>query len=89
MGMRVPLETLLASGSADKLAAALTDLFSVPVKVTTDIGNVQRTAHAAAIVERAARLDAAEIAIKDDLLVQGLMRQFGATIVPGSIKPLH
>ena len=88
LGLRVPLETLLASSSAEKLATSLNDYFTVPVKLITEIGSTQKTAYAAAIVERADRLSAAEMAIKGDQLVQGLMRVFGATIVPGSVKSL-
>ncbi len=86
--LRVPLETLLTAGSADKLATALGELFTLPVKITTEIGAVQRTAHAAAVVDRAVRQDAAEVAIKSDPLVQNLLRDFGATIVAGSIRPI-
>lgn len=89
LGLRVPLETLLASGSADKLANALSEHFTVAVKLITEIGTVQQTAHAAAIVDRAIQQDAAENAIKNNLVVQGLMREFGATIVPGSVKSLQ
>jgi DNA polymerase-3 subunit gamma/tau len=89
LGLRVPLETLLASDSVEKLAAMLADKFTVPVKLTTEIGVVKRTANAAAIVERAVRQDVAEVAIKGDQIVQGLMRVFGATIVPGSVKPVN
>ncbi len=88
LGLRVPLETLLASGSAEKLAGALSENFTVPVKLQTEIGAVRATAHAASLVERAARQDAAEVAIKSDQIVQGLMREFGATIVPGSVRPI-
>lgn len=87
--LRVPLETLLASGSAEKLAASLSENFTLPVKLTTEIGAVQRTASAAAIVERAGRQDAAEVSIKSDQIVQGLIRVFGATIIPGSVKPVN
>lgn len=89
LSLRVPLETLLASDSADKLAGALSEQFTVPVKLITEIGTVQHTAHAAAVVDRAMQQDAAELAIKNDVVVQGLMREFGATIVPGSVKPLN
>jgi DNA polymerase-3 subunit gamma/tau len=89
LGLRVPVETLLASDSADKLASALSEQFTVPVKLITEIGTVQRTAHAAALVDRALQQDVAENAIKNDVVVQGLMREFGATIVPGSVKPLN
>lgn len=87
--LRVPLETLLASDSVDKLVASLAECFTVPVKITTEIGAVQRTANAAAIVNRAQRIEAAEVAINNDHVVQGLMRVFGATIVPGSVKPVN
>ena len=87
--LRVPLETLLASESVDKLAASLADCFAVPVKITTEIGAVQRTANAAAIVQRAQRIEAAEVAISNDQVVQGLMRVFGATIISGSVKPVN
>jgi DNA polymerase-3 subunit gamma/tau len=87
--LRVPMETLLASDSADKLASALSEQFTVPVKLVTEIGTVQRTAHAASLVDRAIQQDVAENAIKNDVTVQGLMREFGATIVPGSVKPLN
>jgi DNA polymerase III subunit gamma/tau len=88
LNLRVPVETLLASESADKLTNALSEHFSVAVKLTTEIGSVQCTAHAAAQVDRALQQDAAEQAIKNDVVVQGLMREFGATIVPGSVKPI-
>ena len=89
LSLRVPLETLLASGSADKLAGALSEHFTVSVKLITEIGTVHHTAHAVAIVDRAMQQDAAENAIKNDVVVRGLMREFGATIVPGSMKPLN
>jgi DNA polymerase-3 subunit gamma/tau len=89
LGLRIPLETLLASDSVEKLAASLAENFTVPVRLITEIGAVKRTASAAAIVERAVRQEAAEVAIKSDQIVQGLMRVFGATIVPGSVKSVN
>lgn len=87
LDLRVPVATLLASESVDKLANALSEQFTLGVKITTEIGVAQRTAHAAALLERATQQDAAESAIKNDAVVQELMREFGATIVPGSVKP--
>ncbi len=86
--LRVPLETLHAGGSIDKLAAALTEYFGKAVRVTTVIGAVEQTANAAAQVERAERQREAEETMHSDPFVQTLMREFGATIVPGSIKPV-
>lgn len=86
--LRVAVETLLAAGSVDKLAAALTEYFSRPVRVSTEIGAVEQTANAHAQAERAARQREAEATINSDPFVQSMMREFGATIVPGSIKPI-
>jgi DNA polymerase III subunit gamma/tau len=86
--LRIPLDTLLSGSSADKLAAALSSYFSQPVRVTTETGAVRHTANAQAIAEREARQREAEQAIQDDPFVQTMMREFGATIVPGSIKPI-
>ncbi|HVK95137.1 MAG TPA: DNA polymerase III subunit gamma/tau [Noviherbaspirillum sp.] len=87
MHLRIPLETLCSAGSVDKLAAALSEHFGKPVRVTTEIGAVEQTASAQAIAEREARLRQAEENLQSDPFVQTLMREFGATIVPGSIKP--
>ncbi len=86
--LRVPVITLLASGSVEKLAGVLSAHFTVPVKLETEIGTVRCTAHASSLIERAERQEAAETAIKNDALVQGLMREFEAKIVPGSVKPV-
>jgi DNA polymerase-3 subunit gamma/tau len=88
MLLRVPVETLCSAASVDKLAAALSDHFGKTVQVTTEVGAVQQTANAHAEAERAARQREAEQAMHDDPFVQTLIREFGATIVPGSIKPI-
>jgi DNA polymerase-3 subunit gamma/tau len=88
MKLRVPVETLLSAGSADKLAAALSDYFEKTVRLETEIGNVTRTAHAASVAEQARRQQLAEQTLNEDPFVQTLIREFGATIVPGSIKPV-
>lgn len=86
--LRVAVETLLSAGSVDKLAAALSEHFGKPVRVTSEIGAVQQTANAHAQADRAARQREAEQTMHSDPFVQNLMREFGATIVPGSIKPV-
>ncbi len=88
MKLRVPVETLLSAGSADKLAAALSSYFEKTVRLETEIGNVTRTAHAASLADQARRQQLAEQTLNDDPFVQTLIREFGATIVPGSIKPV-
>jgi DNA polymerase-3 subunit gamma/tau len=86
--IRVPVDTLLSAGSSDKLAAALTTHFGRPVRLDAMIGAVRRTAHAADLADQAERQRLAERTLQDDPFVQTLMRDFGATIVPGSIRPV-
>jgi len=88
MHLRVPVDTLLSAGSVDKLAAALTEELGKTIKVTSEIGSVSHTAHAQTLADQATRQKAAEDSMHSDPFVQTLMREFGATIVPGSIKPI-
>jgi DNA polymerase-3 subunit gamma/tau len=84
----VAVDTLLAAGSVEKLTAALCEHFGQTVRVQTRVGAVEHTANAAAIADRAERQSEAEQAMQEDPFVQKLMREFGATIVPGSVKPI-
>lgn len=86
--LRVPMATLLSSGSVDKLTAALSAHFGQPLRVTTEIGAVVHTASAQALAAQAERQRQAEATIENDPFVQTLMREFGAAVVPGSIKPI-
>ncbi|MGZ5817777.1 MAG: DNA polymerase III subunit gamma/tau, partial [Burkholderiaceae bacterium] len=86
--LRVPVETLCSAGSVDKLAATLSEHFGKTVKIVTEIGAVQQTANAQAQADRATRQKQAEETMHSDPFVQTMMREFGATLVPGSIKPI-
>lgn len=86
--LRVPVETLCSAGSVDKLAAALSEHFGQPVRIRTEIGAARDTANARMLARQAERQREAEQAVHSDPFVQTLMREFGATIVPGSIKPV-
>ncbi|MDQ9169737.1 DNA polymerase III subunit gamma/tau [Oxalobacteraceae bacterium R-40] len=86
--LRVPVDTLRSAGSVDKLAAALTEHFGKTVRVESELGAVRQTANAQALADRAARQREAEQEIQSDPFVQSLIREFGASIVPGSIKPV-
>jgi DNA polymerase-3 subunit gamma/tau len=86
--LQVAVETLRAGGTVEKLAAALTTHFSKPVRIETVAGAVHHSANAALLAERAERQRQAEATMNGDPFVQSLMREFGATIVPGSIKPV-
>ena len=86
--LRVPVDTLLTAGGADKLASSLEAHYGKPVRLVTEIGAVRRTAHAADVADQAERQRQAEQTLQQDPFVQALMREFGATIVPGSIRPV-
>jgi DNA polymerase-3 subunit gamma/tau len=86
--LRVPLSTLLSAGSIDKLAAALSERFGKNIRVESKIGAVELTANAKAVADREVRQQQAELAIQNDSFVQTLMREFGAAIVTGSVRPI-
>ncbi len=86
--LRVPVATLLSAGSLDKLSAALSERFDKTVRVEHQIGAVELTANAQAIAQREVRQQQAEQAIQNDGFVQSLMREFGASIVTGSVRPV-
>jgi DNA polymerase-3 subunit gamma/tau len=86
--LRVPVETFCSGGNVEKLATALSAHFNKAVRVETVIGAVVHTANDRAEKARAQRLKEAEAALKADAFVQAMMREFDATIVEGSIRPL-
>lgn len=86
--LRIPVETLGIAGNAEKLGTVLGERFGRSVRVVTEIGLVVKTASAKAQAERAERQRAAELSVQKDPFVQVMMREFGASIVPGSIRPL-
>ena len=84
--LRVERETLNAASSRDRLQAALATL-GHEVRLVVEVGIVvdspaRRNAHAAAERQRVA-----EEVIHNDPLVQAMMRDYGAKIVPGSLRP--
>lgn len=86
--LRVPVDTLRASGNSEKLCAALQERFpQVRVNVDTQIAPVWYTASAQAKAERERRQREAEAAVDADPFVQAMARQFNAFVVPGSVRP--
>jgi DNA polymerase III subunit gamma/tau len=87
--LRVERESLSQPSARDKLQAALHQVLGdTAVQLAVEVGTVSDTParrNAAALAERQR---AAEEVIHNDPLVQGLIRDWGAKIVPGSIKPL-
>ena len=85
--LRVERESLNQPGSRDRLSAALKGA-GFAVKLVVEIGRVTDSPGRRNSAASAEKQLAAEKIIFDDPFVQSMMRDFGAKIVPGSIKPL-
>jgi DNA polymerase III subunit gamma/tau len=85
--LRVEREALNQSGSRDRLQAAL-HLAGFPVNLVVEVGRVLDSPAKRNVQMQAERQLAAEKIIFEDPFVQDMMRDFGAKIVPGSIKAL-
>ena len=84
--LRVERESLNQSGSRERLQAAL-DGLGHAVTIAIEIGSVNDSPARRNKLAAEARQRAAEEAIHADPLVQSMMRDFGATIVPGTLRP--
>ena len=88
--LRVASKALAVGAHADRLRAVLTEYFGFVVQVYFEIGAAQgQSAHAVDLAAQAARQQAAERSVTSDPFVQALVKDFGAHVVPGSIRPGH
>ena len=88
--LRVASKALSVGAQADRLRAVLTEYFGFVVQVHFEIGAGQgQSAHAVDLAAQTARQQAAEHSVTIDPFVQALMKDFGAQVVPGSIRPGH
>ena len=85
--VRVERESLNQPGTRDRLTAAL-HAAGFSVKLVVEIGRVTDSPGRRNNAASAEKQLAAEKIIFDDPFVQSMMRDFGAKIVPGSIKPI-
>ena len=85
--LRVERESLNSTTSRERLQAALASA-GYPVSLTVEVGRVQDSPAKRNAAAAAQRQAGAEALILNDAFVQSLVRDFGAKIVPGSIKPL-
>ncbi len=87
--LRVPVDTLRASGNTEKLCAALQERFpAVRVNIDTEIGPVWYTASAEAKARREQLQREAEETVGADPFIQALEQTFDAFVVPGSVRPI-
>ncbi len=87
--LRVERESLNQPAARDKLQAALQQVTGQSgLVITVELGPVTDTPARRNAAAAAERQRAAEELIQNDPLVQDMVRDWGARIVPGSIKPL-
>jgi DNA polymerase-3 subunit gamma/tau len=87
--LRVPVDTLRASGNSEKLCAVLQERFpDVRVNLDTEIGPVWYTAAAEARARREQLQREAEATVEADAFVQDMGRVLDAFVVPGSVRPI-
>ena len=85
--LRVERESLNSTTSRERLQKAL-EAAGYPVRLVVEVGRVQDSPAKRNAAAAAQRQAGAEAIILNDVYVQSLMRDYGAKIVPGSIKPL-
>lgn len=80
---------LLNQSYQEKLRAALAQHFGSNIRLHFEIGGTGNTPAEQMHQEKAELQSAAENAIREDDFVQALVRDFGAQIIPSSIKPIQ
>ncbi|MFP3564250.1 DNA polymerase III subunit gamma/tau [Paraburkholderia sp. SIMBA_030] len=86
--LNVPVPQYAEASQVAKLKTALAEKLGQNVEVLVEVGPARRTAAAHDAAMRAQRQQEAEREIGADPFVQSLIREFGASIVPGSIRPI-
>jgi DNA polymerase-3 subunit gamma/tau len=85
--LRIERESLNMPSTRERLQAAL-QAAGHAVRLTVELGPVVDSPAKRLAVAAAAKMVAAEELIQSDPLVQAMIRDFGARIVPGSIQPI-
>jgi DNA polymerase III subunit gamma/tau len=80
---------LLGESYQEKLRTALTQHFGTKIRLHFTVGGSGNTPAAQISQEKAHIQSAAESAIREDDFVQALVKEFGAQIIPSSIKPIQ
>jgi DNA polymerase-3 subunit gamma/tau len=84
-----PMPQLASEASIARLADALTAHFGKPIKILIEKGEVEgkTVAKVDAQIHQEKRMNAEQM-IAADPFIQQLQKEFGATVVGGSVKPL-
>jgi DNA polymerase-3 subunit gamma/tau len=88
LSLRVPTKALTEGAHADRLRTVLTEYFGFAVQLQFEIAATQgQSAHAMDVAAQVVRQELAERSVQNDPFVQALVKDFGAQVVPGSIRP--
>ena len=86
--LRVSNKALSEGVHAERLRVVLKEFFGADLQVSFEIGAVQgESAHALDLAEQETRQQNAEASVQVDPFVQALVKDFGAQVVPGSVRP--
>ncbi len=86
--LRVSNQALSEGVHAERLRVVLKEFFGQDVQVAFEVGEVRgESAHALDQAEQETRQLDAEASVQVDPFVQALVKDFGAQVVPGSIRP--
>jgi len=86
--LRIPVKNTNELSAKAKLNTVLTEYFRQVVKVSFEYAeNVEETAYASIRAEQAARQEKAERAVQESEFINALIEEFGAKVLPESIKP--
>ncbi len=86
--LRVPTKALTEGAHADRLRTVLSEYFGFAVQLNFDIAATSgQSAHAIDVAAQVVRQELAEQSVQNDPFVQALVKDFGAQVVPGSIRP--
>ncbi len=80
---------LLEPNFQNPLKTALKDRFGPQFQLRIEIGETQDTPAAQISEEKASRQSSAEESLRADPFVQEVLKEFGATVIPSSIKPIQ
>lgn len=80
---------LLSPNYQEKLTSAISQYFDRKIKLQFSVGGTGNTPAKQIIQEKAHAQANAESAIEEDGFVQALIQEFGAQIIPNSIKPIQ
>jgi DNA polymerase-3 subunit gamma/tau len=88
LGVPESQKHLLSPNYQEKLGSAISQYFDKKIKLQFSVGGTGNTPAKQISQEKAVAQANAEVAIEEDTFVQALINDFGATIIPNSIKPI-